>query len=220
MILRSHESLFYGTDSRGQCIGMLLSGGLSTRFGSNKLVVEVQGRKIADIAADALTGACSNVVEIGAGITDLPLIRDSKFEGPLSAIAHAVQQLREHRLLGELDSALVLAADMPFITTNTLATIAHWPGSSSVVPVVAGQPQYLCSRWSPQALESSISIYAEGGRRAADALTCNSIHWLTLDIWNEPDNLEFRDIDTEQDLGRAKADLGHNANRHAEWEGT
>ncbi len=194
------EYQFLNRAAEVNCIGMLLTGGMSRRFGSNKLVQKIEGRTVAKLSADALSLACHTCFEVGLGLTGLPVIHDSSSLGPLAAIAQSVKYLRDQKILEFDQCALVLAGDVPLITVPTLRIIANWPGRDSLVPVVNGREQYLAARWSPESLDRSIFLTNNGIMKVREALDVSGTQRLSMDAWDNQDNPEFLDIDTPDEL--------------------
>ena len=185
-----------------ECVGLLLTGGTSQRFGRNKLTQPLGRQSVVQFAAQALTTTCRTTFEVGAGLTDLPQIPDSMGRGPLAAIAQAVTYLRANGILKSHQCALVLAGDVPLISSSTLAIIAHWPGNSSVIPVVNGREQYLAARWSPQCLDNSVTFAKRGSLKIKNALDAPKTQYLSLNKWNNDRNFEFLDVDTPDQISK------------------
>ncbi len=189
--------------SRSGCVGILLTGGASKRFGNDKLAQRIDGLSVAELAARSLSAVCESSYEAGNSLTDLPQIPGTLGQGPLAAIAHAVSFLRQRALLDISQCAIVLAGDVPLIQPSTLAILNNWPGSSSVVPVVDGEGQYLAARWSAESLDKSKYLVSTGVRKVREALILPSTQWLTIEMWENMSHLEFLDVDTPEDFSRA-----------------
>lgn len=189
-----------GHSTGRECIGILLAGGMSKRFGSNKLVQTIDGQPVAKLSANALSSVCRLSFEAGTGLSGLPRIHNTLGSGPLAAIAESVRHLRDQGILSLNQCALILAGDVPSITASTLHIIANWPGAASVVPVVNGQKQYLAARWSARSLDRSNLLVRNGILRVRDALNLPETQYLSMDTWDDPNNLEFLDIDTLEEL--------------------
>lgn len=188
---------------RGSVGGILLTGGASRRMGSDKALLEVEGRRMVDRAAAALAAVAAPVVEVGPGWSDLPAVReDPPGSGPLAAVSAGVAALRA---AGHDGSVLVLAVDMPRVGPEILRLLAERPGESTAVPRADGHPQVLCARYGPAALAEADRLLAGGGK---------SLRLLVEDLaargeaaWVDPDEWEpiagpgtFSDVDTPEDL--------------------
>jgi molybdopterin-guanine dinucleotide biosynthesis protein A len=123
-------------------LGVVLAGGNSTRFGSDKALAELGGRTLLARAVDALSGWCEYVVIAGRATGPAPCIPDwpQAGMGPLAGIAaglhHAVDENYETVLTCGVDSVL-----LPENLLETLSpaprylesqpVIGHWPASAA-----------------------------------------------------------------------------------------
>jgi molybdopterin-guanine dinucleotide biosynthesis protein A len=121
--------------------GVLLTGGASTRMGCDKATLVVQGETLAARAARILSAVCAPVVEVGFGVTGLPVVREEPAgSGPVAALAAGAGAL------GGLPVVL-LACDMPNVSEAIVRMLAEWPGKGTVVPIAGGRLQYVCARY-------------------------------------------------------------------------
>ena len=90
-------------------LGAILAGGRSTRMGTNKAHVVVDGRAMAESVRAALAAVCDGVVVVGGPDAD---ISDSH-EGPLGAVAALLHSGRATRYL-------VAPVDQPRLTPSML----------------------------------------------------------------------------------------------------
>lgn len=182
--------------------GLLLTGGGSTRFGSDKARLPVDGvpnaQRLADVLRATLDGP---VFEVGPGHTSLPTApEDRPGEGPLAAIAAGAQALRA---AGHDGPAVVLACDLPFADEALVRFLAEQPGTT--VPVIDGRPQPLCARYDGPALAASSRLVANGARAVNALLDVVPLRLLDDSFPNGMDPRGFLDVDTPEDLARAAA---------------
>lgn len=127
--------------------GILLAGGASTRFGSQKLLHRLpSGRTIGEQSAMHLVQGCGNVLAvvrpdsdelkkllIGAGCEVLDT--EDALQGMGSSLSAAV------RASDDASGWVVALADMPFILPATIAAVHRrlTQGASIVIPVVEGE---------------------------------------------------------------------------------
>ena len=165
----------------------MLTGGRSTRMGRDKAIVEVDGRALATIAADALRDAgATDVVAVGGDrvaleALGLRVLDDlSPGAGPLGGIVTALDAASE-------DVVVVLACDLPWVTPEAVVAVVDGLGTSNVaVPVVAGRPQQLLGAWRRStALDSLRSAFSEGERAIWRAMASLRVTHVTLrdDAW-------------------------------------
>jgi len=187
--------------------GVVLAGGRSSRFGSNKLDAVIDGRTLLANAIDGVTPASTEILVIAApdSAPDLPnrvtLIHDpDAFEGPLAGVAAGLRAARESLVL-------VVGGDMPTLVgavVESMLVALDGSGIEAVVLEHEGHPRPLpmALRREP-ALEAADRLLANGERRLralAEALATFVIPeptWRALD----PYAMTVRDIDTPADLG-------------------
>jgi molybdopterin-guanine dinucleotide biosynthesis protein A len=185
--------------------GLLLTGGASRRMGSDKALLEVDGRRLIDRAAAALAAVADPVLEVGPGWSDLPSVReDPPGSGPLAAVSAGAAALRA---AGHDGAVLVLAVDMPRVGVEVLRLLAERPGLATVVPLADGHPQVLCGRYGPDALAEVDRLLAAGGKSLR--LMVEAMAARGRAAWMEPEEWEpvagpgaFSDLDTPDDLRR------------------
>jgi len=149
--------------------GAVLAGGASSRMGTDKALLEVNGRVLVSGAATALRDAgASNVIVIGGDLEALRQLGlvvhpdDEPGQGPLGGLLTALR-------LATDDIVMILACDMPAIDAESVATIvdalAGGEGRDVAVPVVAGRRQCLTAAYRQRSNLHLAAAYA-GGERA------------------------------------------------------
>ena len=128
--------------------GFVLAGGRSSRMGTDKSQLSIGGETFLSRAARALRPVCARaaiVLDRARTIeTALEIVRDVYPErGALGGLHAAFRSCRTER-------ALVLAVDLPFVTTGALVKLASIAAAnadrSAVVPRQRdGRPQPLCA---------------------------------------------------------------------------
>lgn len=203
---------------------MLLAGGEARRFdGLPKGLAKVDDIRIADRILAALRGATdsqvvvSNDARAAEWFPTLRVVADAvPGLGPLAGIETALRA-------AEGASILVVAWDMPFVTTPLLRGMRALGeiGADAVVPAHGDPPalEALCAYYGPGALDTCSRLLAEGERRAhalCDALrSAIVIPERVLVEHGEPAQL-FLSVDSQEQLD-ALADviprLGHTPRR-------
>jgi molybdopterin-guanine dinucleotide biosynthesis protein A len=190
--------------------GIVLAGGRSARFGSDKLALEIDGRPLLHLAIEAVGAVTSRLIVVAAPGAEPPIPGDlgarvrilhdpEPFGGPLVGLAAA---------LAAVDTPLVLVAggDMPRLVPLVLRRLAGTvgPGRPAVSLEVPGRIQPL-----PMALDAGVARQAaaavldRGGRSLRDllrelgAISIPAPVWLALD----PAGATIVDIDRPSDLG-------------------
>jgi molybdopterin-guanine dinucleotide biosynthesis protein A len=182
--------------------GLLLTGGSSRRMGADKATLGLpDGSTWAATVARRLAAATHPVLEVGPGVSGLSHVTDRRpGSGPLAAVAGGAGELARR---GHAGAAVVVACDMPFVGEGLLRLLAGWPGTDSVVPVVAGVPQPLCCRLSPVALAAAGALVRSGIRSMRAALDAAPVVYLPEARWSPVASpRELLDVDTPDDARR------------------
>ena len=187
---------------------IVLAGGRSSRFGSDKLAVSVDGRTILERAIDAAWAVADEVVVVMAadGVPPSALrpgvrvIRDpGPFEGPLVAIASGLGAL-------STDRVLIVAGDMPWLVPAVLRHLVdalHDEGLAATILETDGRAQLLPTAVRKAAAASAAGRLIDGGERRLGALleALRPAH-VPAAIWrvDDPDGTSLRDVDEPADL--------------------
>ncbi|WP_425230181.1 molybdenum cofactor guanylyltransferase [Sphingomonas sp.] len=121
-------------------LGAVLTGGQSSRFGSNKAEAEWNGRSLAEHAAALIAQHVDAVVMLGGeGVADLP----RSGLGPLGGIAGALAYAEGNGF----DSVLTIGCDMPRVPTALIwALLRRAPAFCSDAPVLGHWPASLAAQ--------------------------------------------------------------------------
>ena len=170
-------------------------------MGFDKASIPIGGVPCAARVAKVLRAVVAHAVEVGPGTSGLPAVREEPpGGGPLVAVCAGARVLEES---GSTGPALVVACDLPLVTESVLRTLADWPGSRSVVPMIGGRPQPLCARWSAPDLEAAADLVGAGMRSMQSLLDRQDVELVTEDRWpGGVDRRAFTDVDTPADLER------------------
>ncbi|MFD2579694.1 molybdenum cofactor guanylyltransferase [Novosphingobium colocasiae] len=125
-------------------LGVVLAGGKSSRFGSDKALAELDGHSLLALAVDTLSGWCERVVVCGREQAPAPTLPDwpRAGMGPLGGLAaalrHACDEGYEHVLSCGVDAGR-LPDDLPGLLQPGPAclidqpVIGLWPASAASV---------------------------------------------------------------------------------------
>jgi molybdenum cofactor guanylyltransferase len=195
--------------------GILLAGGRSSRFGSDKLVSPYQGGRLVDRSAKALADVTTEVVVLVPPDADSPIASDSlaqgrlrvvhdpePFGGPLVALLAGLEHVRE-------PIALVAGGDMPTLAAPVLGRMLRALDASQADVLALdyrGRPQPLPLALRVGSSTSRVRQLLASGERSLRALLSDhgvarlpEIEWRPLD----PSAETLRDIDLPTDIGRA-----------------
>jgi molybdenum cofactor guanylyltransferase len=186
--------------------GLLLTGGTSRRLGTDKARLLLHGESLAARAVRVLSAVCHPVIEVGTGVTALPVAREQPAGGgPLAAVAAGGEALRDR---GHAGPAIVLAVDFPNVTEALLVLLRDWRGEPTVVPSDGGNLQIACARYGGDALLAAHSLVVGGVRALRALLDVVEVDVVPESVWHmvaAPD--AFVDVDTPADAARLGIDL-------------
>lgn len=167
-------------------------------MGFDKATVVVRGETLAARGARVLQSVCHASVEVGPGVSVLPAVcEEPAGAGPLAALVAGADAV-------ETEAILLLACDLPFVDEALLRLIADWPGHGTVVPIAAGQPQYVCARYGGASLAIARARVGSGDQAAlAACLDVAATEFIAEDVWRmvAPEHA-FDDLDTPDDFAR------------------
>lgn len=192
-----------------RCVGVLLAGGAARRFrGMPKGLALVDGLRIADRALAALRGATERQIVVANDaraehwFAGMRIVADTEEGlGPLHGLRTALSAAAGAPVL-------VVAWDMPFVTTALLSAlrIQGESGAPAVIPA-GGRPRRaepLCAYYGVEALATCEVLLARGERRAGalhEALPgARVLTGTALSSLGDPARLLFS-VDTLEDLG-------------------
>jgi molybdopterin-guanine dinucleotide biosynthesis protein A len=178
----------------GGLSGWILVGGASTRMGRDKALIEIGGRPLALLAAEALAGVCESVSLVGDpdryNALGLPVISDrQRGAGPLSGIEAA---------LGASHSEwnLIAACDMPSLDASLLRELARAAADDAAIPQYPdGSIEPLCAVYHRRCHAAAIGALAEGLRRITDFIARLTVRYVQV-----TDPRPFLNLNTPEDL--------------------
>lgn len=171
-------------------------------MGRDKATLRVGGETLARRSAALLSGVCRPALEVGPGHSGLEVVEeDNPGCGPLAALSAARRALCAAGFHGP---ALVLATDLPRLSSGLLAWLVDHPTPLSVVPVVGDRPQLLCARWSAADLDRAVRLVGAGRRSMTELLDGSGAVLAGPEQWAGPAGGAgvLDDADTPEDLAR------------------
>ncbi len=167
-----------GTDERGpgtrtdariaDVAGLLLTGGSSRRMGHDKATLVIDGEPSARRLGALLARVVYPALEVGPQRSGLAAITEEQpGQGPVPALVAGWSALSG---AGHEGSVVVLACDLPLVTSAFIRWLAQHPGERSIVPLVDGRLQPLCARWSALDLRRCVERVTHGARSFRDLL--------------------------------------------------
>lgn len=119
-------------------LGVVLAGGLSTRFGSDKALAEVEGHSLLSLAVDALSGWCDHVVVVGRAAAPAPTLPDwpRAGMGPLGGLAAALRLAQYEGY----ESVFSCGVDSVGLPEDLLSRLTPAPACLAAQPVIGLWP--------------------------------------------------------------------------------
>jgi len=200
------------TAAGGATLGVVLAGGASSRMGVDKARLRLDGRTLAERAAERLAAVCAEVFVADRGRGVVPGVRsveDGPGEGPAAALLGAARTAPGR-------AVLALACDLPAVPESLLVEIVRRGETRRADCVLARTArgfEPLVARYSPRAL-AALAEQVRGGRYALrelftrDDLTVEVIEGAALARHGEPERL-FANLNTPEDLAE-QAELDRN----------
>lgn len=171
-------------------------------MGADKALVEVGGRAMALVVADAVAaGGCVPVIAVGGVPLDalgLRTIADQfPGEGPLGGVLTALDHLGDRWVL-------VVSCDLPRLEATTVAALvarasaaADDPtGPVDVVMATTDRDQPLCAVWAPWCADVLRQAFTGGERSLRRVIPALRVARVPADA------VELADVDTPEDLRR------------------
>ena len=175
---------------------VILTGGRSTRFGSDKLDAEVGGTPLRRHSVDAAFAAGASVVVVGPAHPDLPVAvtvvrEDPPYSGPYAAVAAGLTAVD-----ADAEVVLVLAGDLvdPGAMLPRLVAAVDAGAEAAVALDASGLRQPLLAAYRIVPLLGGI-VGVDPVNRAASELL-DGLHVVEV----HDDGTHTRDIDTSADL--------------------
>ena len=124
-------------------LGAILAGGASRRFGSDKLLAQIDGKPLIEHVVSRLTGQVSDIVILGRSYNNLPVLKDKPTSGlgPLGGLNAALHHARAHRF----DAVLLVPGDAPDLPLNLAERLNPMPAYLVDSPVTGLWPTHLTS---------------------------------------------------------------------------
>src|SRR5688572_10450866 len=141
--------------------GVVLAGGSSTRMGTDKALLTVEGQRLVDRAVATLAVCCESVMVASGARTirglEVPQLADALADGgPLAGILAAMAG-------AETSLLAVLAVDMPRASAGVFELLAEqWRDEAVIIPVADGRAQPLHAVWAVAA-RTRLQAMLDGG---------------------------------------------------------
>ncbi len=193
---------------------VVLAGGLSRRLGRDKAVEPLAGepliRRVLSRVAQ-VTDETVVVVNDAARASELPLDEDVVAAVDRYPGAGSLGGIFTGLCAARAEWALVVACDMPFLNVPLLRRILSLrAGRDAVVPVIEGRPEPTHAVYSKRCLPHIERRLQANDLKISRFFEDVTVEYLPQHVIDEydPDHLSFFNINTEQDLQRARQIAG------------
>lgn len=186
--------------------GFILVGGASSRMGTDKAALLLDGRTFVQRIAEELLAVTDSVTLIGKGMgnrqLNLPNAPDAYENwGALGGVHAALS-------VSQSPWSLIVACDLPFVTAGLFAFLARWRGEFEAVAAIQkdgrAQPLAALYRTDPCLLRAD-QLIKSGERRPIALLQSGRTRWIAFsELQGLPGAEHFFDnINTPQDYEQA-----------------
>lgn len=182
----------------------ILAGGASTRMGTDKSRLLLDGQTFSQRIANTLLKVASEVTIVGRGSED-PWVKSTSDVYPQWG---ALGGVHAALAVARTEWALVVACDLPFVTPDLFTRLAAFrKNCEAVVPIQKdGRPQPLCSLYRiDPCLGRAQELINAGKRRPLDLLKSVKTCWLPFADLQDLEEVEkfFLNINTPEDYYEA-----------------
>jgi molybdopterin-guanine dinucleotide biosynthesis protein A len=190
--------------------GFILLGGASSRMGTDKARLSLGGKQFVERIAEQLATVTATVKVVGDGES----ARSFKWKNVPDVFPNwgALGGLHSALAASQIDWALIVACDLPFVTGELFVRLAsHRENFDAVIPVQAdGRPQPLCGLYrSVKCAPIARELIESGERRPRELLQKIKTRWIRPEELSDIEGSAdfFMNINTPEEFERAKRKL-------------
>ena len=182
--------------------GAVLAGGKSRRYGRNKALEELRGKRLIDYGLEALRSLCDPVFVV---VNDASIYRHLEAtviqdilpeQGPLGGIHTSL-------LFSPNEWVLVRATDMPFFSPGVASLMCEVKeGYDAVVPECNGLFEPLLALYHRRCIPSVAAVLEKGERKTTRFYEKVRVRTLREEEWRalDPEGLSFINVNTLEDM--------------------
>jgi molybdopterin-guanine dinucleotide biosynthesis protein A len=205
------------------CTGVILSGGLNTRFdGKNKAFISVGGRRILDRLLDVFSDIFDEIILVTNNPEDF-LQWDLKIVTDIFDLRSSLTGIHTGLFYSSNPYAFFSACDTPFLKKELVEVLTAQmePKIDIVMPETAAGFEPLCAIYSKRCLKPAADHLRANKLKIQWALRSNRIKNIPEKLLREvdPELMSFFNINTPQELARAEEMVTEDRGRKTEVRG-
>ncbi|MCK4443065.1 MAG: molybdenum cofactor guanylyltransferase [Thermoplasmata archaeon] len=177
----------------------ILTGGKSTRFGSNKLLFELEGKKLVQRVYDKVKEFSDDVFLQGSSIDGLAHWEDLVSDkSSLGGIYSALKNSKHEK-------TIVVAGDLPHIDTRMMSLLLENQEFDAVVPRWrSGHREPLCALYSKNLIPTIEEMFDANDLKISHVFgRAGRVKWIEVDALIESGGLSrecFKNLNVQEDL--------------------
>lgn len=190
--------------SRTDLSAIVLAGGASRRFGSDKTRADLAGQSVLAHVLQAVASATPDVLVVGSWAPEgwRRASEPTPGRGPLGALAHGIAEVGTRWVV-------VVGGDHPLLRPALVELLVERAVSGqalAVVPVHEGRDQPLVACYRRDVVAAATELIDRGERRLGALLDAVDVDRVVERSWrrSDADGRSFLDVDTPGDLERAR----------------
>ncbi len=207
---------------RKNVMGVILAGGKSRRFGSNKGFALYKGVPFYEWSIRAMKKAVERCVLVTnreleseyKAVAGMPVIVDDssfKESGPLGGMYTAMSEM------APVEWYVLLPIDVPYIDSSIIEQIieADGTGCQAIIPIIEGKKQFLIAAYHYSLKDVIYEQLRTGNYRMQSLVEKIDVHYMEGKEMGENASVSFRNVNTVHDLEIFKSeDCDKHHNEH------
>lgn len=203
------------------CSGVILAGGLSTRYGGeNKAFLKVGGMRILDRLFAVYTELFDEIILVTNRPSDF-LAWDALIVTDIFPVRSSLTGIHAGLFYARHPFAFFSACDTPFLKKEVVETVLDSldPGIDLVIPRTSAGFEPLCAAYSQRCLKAAEDHILQNKFKIQMALSGKRVRAIPEDVLREkdPDLRSFFNVNSPEDLARAEQFVKSETQREAEW---
>jgi len=206
---------------RQPCSGVILAGGLSTRYGGeNKAFLKVGGMRILDRLFAVYTELFDEIILVTNRPSDF-LAWDALIVTDIFPVRSSLTGIHAGLFYARHPFAFFSACDTPFLKKEVVETVLEnlEPGIDLVIPRTSAGFEPLCAAYSQRCLKAAEDHILQNKFKIRMALSGKRVRAIPEDVLRQkdPELLSFFNVNSPEDLAQAEQFVKKGLKKEAEW---